>query len=80
MEPHKLTYMPEEEFNHMMDSECIYWTPDDLIIPGIHKVIEWPESQKLDMAVGLGGYFWPILDSETPSYVVEAQWYDSIID
>ena len=73
MKPHKLTYMSADEFNCMMESECIYWTPGDLIIPGVHKVIEWPESQKLVMAVGLGSYYWPILDSGTPSYVVETQ-------
>lgn len=40
MKPHKLTYMPGDEFNCMMESECIYWAPNDLIIPGVHKVIE----------------------------------------
>lgn len=65
--------MPEDEFNCMMESECIYWAPDDLITPGVHKIIEWPESQKLVMAVGLGSYYWPILDSGTPSYVIETQ-------
>ena len=72
--------MPWDEFNCMMESERIYWAPGDLIIQGVHKVIEWLESQKLVMAVGLDSYYWPILDSGTPSYVVETQWYDSIID
>lgn len=65
--------MPEDKFNCMMENECIYWAPGDLIIPGVHKVIEWLESQKLVMAVGLGSYYWPILDSGTPSYVAEPQ-------
>lgn len=72
--------MSADEFNCMMESECIYRAPGDLIIPGVHKVIECLESQKLVMAVGLGSYYWPILDSGTMSYVVETQWYDSIID
>ena len=80
MKPHKLTYMSEDKFNCMMESERIYRAPGDLIISRVHTVIEWPEAQKLVMAIGLGGYYWPILDSGTPSYVVETQWYDSIID
>ena len=57
MKPHKLTYMSEDEFNCMIESERIYRAPGDLIILGVHKVIEWLESQKLVMAVGLDSYY-----------------------
>lgn len=79
MKSHKLTYMSDIEWENELEESYSHWDElSDLIIPGVHVKVEWPESQKLDGAVGLGTHFW-VVDGDTPSYVCDAEWYNSIV-